>query len=169
MKTLFLVRHAKSSWKFPELTDLERPLNRRGKRDAPFMGNLMHEKDIKVDVMISSHAQRTLSTALAFAEAMEHPTEKIVLTPEIYEVMADTILHTMQRRFNDSWQQVMLFGHNYACTDFANWYAKPAIDNVPTCGIVAIDYAIDRWSKANKKNGNIRFFTYPKKFLNENF
>ena len=161
-KTLIVVRHAKSSWKYPALSDLERPLNKRGKCDAPFMGELMYQKDIKVDVMISSPAQRTLSTALAFAEAMQHPTEKIVLAPEIYEVMADTILEIIQSRFNDSWQQVMLFGHNYACTDFANWYAKPAIDNVPTCGIVAIDYSIEKWSMADKNNGSIRFFEYPK-------
>lgn len=165
MKTLYLVRHAKSSWKFPELTDLERPLNKRGKRDAPYMGNLMYEKDIKVDVMICSPSQRTLSTALAFAEAMEHPTERIILAPEIYEVMADSILQTIQTRFNDNWNNVMLFGHNFACTDFANWYAQPAIDNVPTCGIVAIDYKMERWSKASKKNGRVRFFEYPKKYL----
>ena len=166
MKTLYLVRHAKSSWKFSELTDLERPLNKRGKRDAPYMGNLMYEKKILVDAMICSPAQRTLSTALSFAKAMKHPTEKIVLAPEIYEVLADSILETIQKRFNDNWQQVMLFGHNYACTEFANWYAKPILDNVPTCGVVAIDYNIERWNKANKRNGRVRFFEYPKKCSN---
>ncbi len=165
MKTLILVRHAKSSWKFPDLDDFDRPLNKRGKRDAPFMGQLMYRKGIKADALVSSPANRALSTALSFAEAMNMPEEKIRLFPDIYEVGSETLLRTVREKFKNKWSSALMFGHNYAYTEFANWYAQPKIDNVPTCGIVAIDYAVEKWSDVTKGNGTVRFFEYPKRYL----
>jgi len=85
MKTLYLARHAKSSWKHPELSDIERPLNKRGKRDAPYIGNLLKEKGVKPDIVISSPAVRAKKTALAIAEIIEYPKSKIIIDENIYE------------------------------------------------------------------------------------
>lgn len=164
-KTLIVVRHAKSSWKYPALSDLERPLNKRGKRDAPVMAKIMCQKNIRIDAILSSPAQRTLSTAYAFAEAIEFPLNQIIINAAIYEVTAKDLLLTIQQNFNDEWQNVLVFGHNYCCTELANWYAEDPIDNIPTCGFVAIDFNQTKWASINKINGRIRFYEYPKKQL----
>ena len=165
MKTIIIVRHAKSSWEYPDLDDLERPLNKRGKRDAPIMGNWIAKQSIHVDAMMCSPAQRSLSTAFSFASALQYPMNKLIVSASIYEVSADHLLYTMQDDFDNIWQTVVLFGHNYACTEFANWYTNRPIENVPTCGVVAIDFEVEDWSKTTKKNGVVRFFEYPKKQL----
>jgi phosphohistidine phosphatase len=165
MKTLYLVRHAKSSWKNAGVDDIDRPLNKRGERDAPFMGQLMKQKGVKVDALVSSPALRAYSTAIAFAEALGHSKEKIILKPEIYEVSSAILIETVQKTFSSEWDAAMMFGHNYAYTDFANWYAKPSIGNVPTCGIVAIDFDVNNWSEVTSQNGVVRFFEFPRKYF----
>ncbi|MCH2023597.1 MAG: histidine phosphatase family protein [Saprospiraceae bacterium] len=165
MKTLFLVRHAKSSWKDHRLDDIDRPLNKRGQRDAPFMAHLMKKKGVNIDVFVSSPALRAHSTAIAFAKVLADSKVEIILKPEIYEVSSATLIYTVQNQFKDEWDAVMMFGHNYAYTDFANWYAKPFIENVPTCGIVAIDFEVENWSDVTRSNGIVRFFEFPRKYF----
>jgi phosphohistidine phosphatase len=164
MKTLYLVRHAKSSWKEVNLLDIDRPLNSRGKRDAPFMGKLLYEKGIEPDVLISSPAKRTRMTAAAFAEALDYPKTRIKINPKIYEAdVSDLFL--IIKHWNDDIDAVMLFGHNLCYTDFANLYAKPHLDNVPTTGVVAIDFQVNKWEDITAKNGEVAFFEYPKKYF----
>lgn len=164
MKTVYLVRHAKSSWKDETLADIDRPLNKRGKRDAPFMGRLLYEKGIKPDVLISSPAKRTRMTALAFAEALDYPEDKIELNPQIYEADVLDLLQIIQH-CSDDLDSVMLFGHNLCYTDFANIYARPNLENVPTTGVVAIEFKVNQWQEVTSKNGKVLFFEYPKKYF----
>lgn len=164
MKTVYLVRHAKSSWKKVNLADIDRPLNSRGKRDAPFMGKLLHEKGIKPDLLISSPAKRAKKTAFAFAKAFDYPKSQIQKKAKIYEASVEDLFSVIKECDNDL-NSVMLFGHNFTYTEFANLYAKPALDNVPTTGVVAIEFQVNRWNDITTKNGKVLFFEYPKKYF----
>lgn len=164
MKTLYLVRHAKSSWKEAHLLkDIERPLNKRGKRDAPFMGQVLNKMGIEADILISSPAVRAHSTAKHIAQALAYPSSQIIVNPAIYEAGLEELFEVIQG-LDNQWNSAMLFGHNMTYTSFANLYANPPLDNVATCGVVGIEYHVSSWKAANAKNGQFLFFEYPKKY-----
>jgi phosphohistidine phosphatase len=163
MKTLYVVRHAKSSWDEPDQADFDRPLNERGKRDAPRMGKRLKEKGIHPDLMIVSPARRTWSTARRIAKILEYPKEKIKADERLYHADDDRILATLQD-VKDKCDIVMYFGHNPGLTDFVNslMNIERDIDNVPTCGVVAFQFNIDSWKQLTWGIGNLLFFDYPK-------
>ena len=163
MKTLYLARHAKSSWKNPELSDIERPLNKRGKRDAPYIGNLLNEKDVKPDILISSPAVRARRTAVTIAEIIDYPKSKIIIDDNIYESSSAGLLNII-KGFHDKYNSVMMFGHNPAFTMLNNYLTDSHIDNIPTCGVVGIQFN-SSWKKIGSKSGKAFFFIYPKLFL----
>lgn len=164
MKRLYLIRHAKSSWDYPELADFDRPLNKRGLRDAPFMGLLLREKNIKPDLFLSSPSKRTVMTAQLFAGAMDYPVENIVTKPSIYEATCDSLLNAVQA-IPEEMREVALFCHNPAITQVANLLASKAVSNIPTCGIFCIDFGTLSWRDIEAGKGFFQFFLYPKKFL----
>jgi len=163
MKTLYLARHAKSSWKNPELSDIERPLNKRGKKDAPYIGNILKEKGVKPDIIISSPAVRARKTAVAIAENIEYPKNKILIDDKIYESSSSGLLNII-KSFNDKYDSVMMFGHNPAFTMLNNYLTDSYIDNIPTCGVVGIQFN-SSWKKIGSESGKTVFFIYPKLFL----
>ena len=162
-KTLYLVRHAKSSWKNAGLTDEERPLNKRGKHDAPLMGNLLRQKSEMPDVIISSPAKRALSTAKLFASELGYAKENIVVKEELYMADVSDFLEII-RNINDSAESIMLFGHNPGITYFVNFISGSDIENLPTAGTVKINLDISSWLEAGKIKGKLVFFEYPKKY-----
>src|SRR5262245_32888955 len=111
MKHLILVRHAKSSWKDTELEDHERPLNKRGERDAPFMAKIFRDKNLEPDLIVSSTAVRALDTAKEFARKLDYKKGKILRVAELYLAEADDMLQYV-RGIDDEYKTVMLFGHN---------------------------------------------------------
>jgi phosphohistidine phosphatase len=163
MKTLYVVRHAKSSWDDLNSADFERGLNERGKRDAPRIGKRLKDKGIQPDVMVSSPAKRALSTAKRLAEILKYPKEKIKTESKLYHANDDSILSVVQN-IKDKHDIVLLFGHNPGLTDFVNAIADVEIniDNVPTCGVVAFSLQVDSWKNVNWKSGKFLFFDYPK-------
>lgn len=164
MKQLYLVRHAKSSWKDSSLADWERPLNKRGRRDAPFMGQLLAKRGIDPDLLKSSSAVRALHTAWAFADALEFDRANIEITDKLYEASVHDLLEIVQGL--DNWhQQVALFGHNYTYTFFANWYAQPSLDNVPTAAIVGLQFEVATWQEVTAENGKMILFDYPRRYF----
>jgi phosphohistidine phosphatase len=162
MKELFLVRHAKSSWKDETLSDFERPLNKRGKRDAPFMGKFIKQQGVKPDLFISSPASRTLSTAKIFAEETGYPFGHLLVEPKLYMASRKDIFELI-KEIDDLYNSVMVFSHNPGLTDFAV-YLGANIDNIPTCGIAAFDVNAESW-KMIENNCNLKFFEYPKKYF----
>jgi len=162
MKTLYLVRHAKSSWDYPDLDDFERPLNKRGMRDAPKMGKRLKERDILPDLLLSSPATRAINTAREIAYQIDYPEENIETDEEIYHAGKDILLRVLRAQ-NDSINSIMLFGHNPGFTNFANAIANQDIDNVPTAGIVAIEFKNAGWGNLDFGDGKLLFFDYPKK------
>ena len=164
MKTIYLIRHAKSSWKDMSLRDYDRPLNKRGLRDAPFMADLLKEKGITPDAIVSSPANRAYTTACYFAKALKIEKENIIKEEDIYEAYHSTVLSIIQKQ-SDTIDTLLVFGHNPAFTNLANLFTKNYIDNVPTCGIVEIAASIKSWAELNEENGKVVNFLYPKLYL----
>jgi len=162
MKRLYLVRHAKSSWKYNDLTDFERPLNGRGKRNAPFMGSRLNHYKVRPDLMISSPAARAHTTAKIIANEIDYPIEKIVTEKLLYIAGVSTILSVINSIDNVN-NDVMLFGHNPGFTSLAEYLADYQIDNIPTCGIFCIEFEADSWLEISGGLGSLIFFDYPKK------
>jgi len=164
MKTLFLIRHAKSSWADPSLPDKKRPLNKRGRRDAPFMAKLMVEKKIKPDLILSSPAVRALTTAQYFAQAQDIPLSRIDVREPIYASFVNDLVAMVQGLDNDH-SIVFLFGHNPEFTSFTNRFSDQYIDNVPTCGIVGIQGEIDSCQQFDRNHCRMIGFDYPKRYF----
>ena len=164
MKTLCLIRHAKSSWKFPKLKDFDRPLNKRGRRDAPFMGALLRRKNILPDQIVSSPATRAISTARMIAEELNYPNHKIIEKRNLYEATSDDLLKVVQS-VEENVNSLFLVGHNFDITYFAVKLSDKVIENIPTCGIFSISFDIASWCDIDYGKGIFRFFEYPKKHL----
>jgi len=163
MKTLYLVRHAKSSWDNANMADFDRPLNKRGKKAAPFMAGLMHEKQVHPDLILSSPANRALTTAEIFCEALEYPTDAIEQRIEIYEGGLNHMLHIVQQ-IPDNHSVAMLFGHNPTLTTFANFISGQLLENIVTCGVVRLDMNNESWQETMIDSGELVWYEYPKKY-----
>ncbi|MGK7389841.1 MAG: SixA phosphatase family protein [Candidatus Cyclobacteriaceae bacterium M2_1C_046] len=162
MKTLYLVRHAKSSWKDSSLDDEDRPLNKRGKRDAPKMGERLAKRNVFPDLMITSPAVRARTTCEVIADVLEYPEGEIEENEDVYLASEGELLSLVQRCDN-LWNTVMIFGHNPGFTEFANSLADEDIDNIPTCGVFACTFDVDDWSEVDFGKGEMILFDYPKK------
>ena len=162
MKHLYLIRHAKSSWSNPLLDDFERPLNQRGKTNAPFMAKVLLEKQIFPDFILSSPAKRAKTTAEIFAEQLNF-TSDIAFEKSLYLTSTQTLLDILHRIPN-SYNTVFLFGHNPELTEFANELNSTHIDNIPTCGIVGFEFCIQNWNELCKQNLTLTLFEFPKKY-----
>lgn len=162
MKRLFLIRHAKSSWDHPGLDDIERPLNKRGKRDAPFMGARLKKYNTYPDMIYTSPAKRARKTAKQIAINVGYPVEKIEQHAGIYTSDMNRLLVLVQETLNDI-DTLFLVGHNYVLTDFAEYLTGEILSNVPTCGIVGIAFPIESWAQVHQEKGEMLFFDYPKK------
>jgi phosphohistidine phosphatase len=162
VKTLVLVRHAKSNWDNPGLSDFDRPLNQRGVADAPVMASAVSKLIATPDLIISSPARRAIDTAEYFAEAMAYPEDKIVKNMDIYEHGFDILLDII-KELPPSKDLVVLFGHNPVLTHLATFLCGEVIGNMPTCSAVGIRFD-SSWSEAGTSRGKLIFFEYPKKY-----
>ena len=167
MKTLFLVRHAKSSWDHPGLRDHDRPLNERGHRIAPLMATTLQSLGVAPDALVSSPAKRAFSTAEYFAKAFGKPVADIEIEDDIYEAMPLEIFRVI-RQLNAAWDTVLLFGHNPTFTEVANhFYAGNRIDNMPTCGIVKITAPVEDWRQFERPAARVSDFWWRKQLVFE--
>ena len=167
MKTVILVRHAKSSWKDPGLKDFDRPLNKRGKRDAPFMGRKLMEMRVRPDLVLSSPAKRATQTARMVAEAIGYPKKKILYDEAIYHAPAQALLE-MVRKQDDSNRIIMLFGHNPGFNDLAVTLLKDGTgQKMPTTGVYCIRFGVDHWREVKEGTGALDFFDYPKRYATD--
>ena len=161
MKTLYLLRHAKSSWSFDELSDQERPLNDRGRDDAPRMGQALAKRQIHLDAVVSSPAVRAMSTAVLVARALEYPHEKIVVEPGIYGADEAGLLAII-RGLPDAAGSVLLVGHNPTITDTANALSPSVLNELPTAAVVCLRFSCDHWTEVSKANAEFYFYDYPR-------
>lgn len=161
MKTLYIVRHAKSSWDDHSLDDFDRPLNQRGERDAPVMGEVLKDHGARPDIIISSPAKRAESTAMAIAAASRYSATNILFEPKIYEASVATLISVIQNIPHDA-RTALMVGHNPGFTDLVYYLTGRGVDNVPTCGACEIEFDLTSWSKVSKRKGELIWFDFPK-------
>jgi len=155
MKTVYFIRHAKSSWSDMSLRDHDRPLNKRGKRDAPFMAEKLKELGVEPDAIITSTALRAKTTALHFASVFDLSGSRLQEEPAIYEAYSSNILKIVQNT-SDDFDTILVFGHNPGFTMVANSFVGGEdIDNVPTCGIVKVVADVSNWRDLKKSKGEV--------------
>ena len=161
MKELIIVRHAKSSWKNSGLDDRERPLNKRGERDAPEMGARLATRKDRPDLIVSSPAVRALETARIIAKKLGYVCKKIVVKERLYGASAADLLDVI-RNADDVVVTLMLFGHNPGLTELANHLGPRPIPNLPTCGVLHLAFKTDTWSTVGYARGDEVLFEFPK-------
>ena len=161
MKTLILVRHAKSSWDQVGLSDFERPLNERGKKDAPEMAKRLKEKGIKIDLVISSPAKRAHKTAKYFADEFDIKKDDIKLIEELY-IASTAAFSSAISQLDDKYDTVALFSHNPGITEFASIQTNVRVDDMPTSAVFALQADTERWEGFENAEKKFLFFDYPK-------
>lgn len=161
MKKLTLIRHGKSSWDDPSLSDWERPLKNRGKKDALLIGYKLEEEKIIPDKIISSSARRSYDSAKRIAECIKYPESNIAITDDVYLAGMLQLVKLIQN-LKDKWKHVFLFGHNPYFTELANLYGKNRIINLPTTGVYQITFKCDKWADCSMDNGKNTYFLTPK-------
>jgi len=161
MKTLTLVRHAKSSWKDTNLGDRKRPLNRRGERDAPVMGKRIAENGIRPSLIISSPATRAWTTAKTIAAKIAYPIEFLQREDELYLASLNGILDVIAAQDN-GFNHLMVVAHNPGLTDMANFLSPGLTDNLPTAGVVSVQIDQDDWDLRERPETELLVHDYPK-------
>lgn len=164
MKNVYFIRHAKSSWESPSLSDIERPLNPRGLRDAPFMAKMLKNKGVQADLVISSPAKRALTTAKYFADEMNLSNEQITVENIMYGAYPEDVI-SLIKNLDGSINTILVFGHNPTFTSLVNRFTEEYIANLPTCGIVKVTADIDSWIKFGEANTELTEFYYPKQYF----
>lgn len=161
MRLLTLVRHAKSSWDYAELSDFERPLNARGRHDAPLMAERCKKYPPRVDRLVSSPALRAITTARIFAQTLGINTDDIVVQPKIYEASTATLMQIV-RSLDDADRHVMLFGHNPGFSQLAHELARCNFADMPTCAMARLELDVKTWADVGAGCGTLSRYGYPK-------
>lgn len=157
-----MIRHAKSSWDDIAMNDFDRPLNERGKRDAPLMAELLYNRKIPVDSFISSPAKRAQKTAAYFAKQFGYNLEQIVLIDSLYLAGAEVFYNVIEQADN-ALHHLAVFSHNPGITNFVNTLTNAIkIDDMPTCAMFAVQANISSWRDFRSTDKNFLFFDYPR-------
>lgn len=161
MKQLTLIRHAKSDWADPSLDDFDRPLNARGKKAAPMMGQRMLAADIMPTMIISSPAKRARKTAQLLACELDFDTREILYQKDIYEADLNTLIELVtQLPLED---HIAIVGHNPGMTDLGAWLCPEAPPWLPTCAVLTLDLDCDSWKEISQGCAHIISYDFPKK------
>ncbi len=161
MRILTIIRHAKSSWEQTGLHDFERPLNERGRRDAPVMAARLKQAAAIPELLVSSPALRAITTARTFADGLDIPTPAIQLQARIYEASVTTLLQIV-RELDDQFTHVAIFGHNPGLSALASQLALCDFDELPTCGMAQIALPAEHWREVSARSGQLRYSSWPK-------
>lgn len=161
MKSVLVIRHAKSSWDDLSQPDFDRPLNERGKLDAPDMAIRLLDKSIAIDAFISSPAKRARKTASLFAAVYGYDKENLILVPELYLAAPHNFFEAIARAPAAA-NTIAVFSHNPGITEFVNMLTEVRIDDMPTCAIYGVKAAIKDWSAFKEAAKSFWLFDYPK-------
>jgi len=162
MKTVVIVRHAKSSWDDLSLSDHQRPLNKRGLKDAPMMGARLAEWGPPIDRVISSSATRALTTAELITHEMGLPWDEIQIEDALYHATEEELLDLINEQ-DDYLDGLMLFGHNPGMAYLVMNLSDIEFDNFPTCGVAVLQFDVDSWSAIGEEIAVTAELDYPKK------
>ena len=160
-KQLLLIRHAKSSWADFSVKDFDRPLNDRGKHDAPIMAKRLLENKIAIDAFVASPAKRAKKTAQYFVETYDRKKSEIIFVDELY-LATPPVFESIVARIEDDFDTIAVFSHNNGITDYANTLTDTRIDEMPTCAVFAVKAAVRHWKDFAGAKKEFWFFDYPK-------
>jgi phosphohistidine phosphatase len=161
MKKLYLIRHAKSSWEEPGESDLDRPLMEKGIKRTLKINRFLNDRSVKIDLMISSPAERAFQTAILIANGIGYPEDKILIERKIYDGYYDRILDLIYAA-SDEVNSIMIVGHNPTITHLANLFLHPGVDLLPTAGTVCISFATKKWDSIPSVEPVSEFVIFPK-------
>jgi len=162
MKTLYIVRHAKSSWESPDLDDLNRPVIENGIRKTKKVIDFLLNENVGVDLIISSHALRAIETARLLADGLGYQKSDILINTNIYNSDEEHMLNEVYALPNDK-DNIMLIGHNPTFTQFANFFLAKKIDFLPTSAVISISFDTERWEKIESCIKKVNFVAFPKR------
>ncbi len=160
MKIVCLIRHAKAGRDDPSLRDFDRPLNARGKKQAPWLGRRLKESNVQPGVIVSSPARRAMATAETLAKGIRYPREKIIVEPVVYESGALAILGVIKDIKPDH-DAAVVVGHNPALSDLMRYLGRRELDELPTGGIVCLRFGVGSWKKIARGKGEVLFYDAP--------
>jgi phosphohistidine phosphatase len=161
VKRLYLIRHAKSSWSNPDLDDFDRPLNKRGKEDCPKMAARLGRAGISPDLIVASPAKRAKKTAICMAKGTGYSKKRISYDGELYLGSFSSYLRLIAELLSKV-DTLFLVGHNHTMTELAEYLTGSQLVNVPTCGIVGVEYAGQDGFSSRAGEGRLLFFDFPK-------
>ena len=161
MKTLYIVRHAKSSWEYEGIKDIDRPLKKRGITDAYLVSEALRKKIKTPSVFVSSCANRALHTAMIFSYTFNYPLSYFKISKSLYSFSDGYLIKTV-KALDNSFDSAIIFSHDHGISDFVNKFGNQVIDHVPTCGVVAIEFDAKHWK--NIKDGRTLFTVFPKDY-----
>ncbi|MBN1142587.1 MAG: histidine phosphatase family protein [Deltaproteobacteria bacterium] len=162
MKRLALMRHAKSSWKDPALEDFDRPLNKRGRENAPLMGRRLARFGFQPQLILASPALRARQTAELVAAELSGSRREVVYEPRLYQQQPTTLLEVI-KDIDEGIQDVLLIGHNPELTELVNFLSTRKFDQLATGGVACLIFQIESWQRIQPNSGDILFESYPKK------
>jgi phosphohistidine phosphatase len=163
LKTVYILRHAKSSWSNPGLADIERPLNKRGKKDAPLMANVMKRFNYFPEMIILSPSVRTQATVKPIVKTLKLKEYQLEIDESLYHGYYDNYEEII-RQLDPELKSVMLVGHNPGITFIANSCTGPILDNVPTCGLLVIQSEIEDWKSFSFSESTLVKYHFPKMY-----
>lgn len=166
MKTLYIIRHAKSSWEDLSIDDFDRPLNKRWKSDIEIIANVLKEKKIKPDQIFCSSAKRAKKTVKVICEKVWYNLDKIIFEKKIYNYHMEGIDFYLSyiMDFSNKLDKVFIIWHNNAFSELANYLLWKDIWNIPTSWVVKINFDIKKWTDISYSNWKLDFFIYPKMY-----
>lgn len=161
MKRLYIVRHGKSSWDLESIRDIDRPLKEKGINDAYKMARQVAAKEPKPQLIISSNAIRALHSAVIIHRELKLAPEVLTISVELYHADVDEILQVIYT-VDDNIDFLMIFGHNPGFTELANYLSNLNIMNVPTTGMVILDFEVSKWNEIDRNSIAKERFEYPR-------
>ncbi len=159
MKTLYIVRHAKSSWEYSGIEDIDRPLKKRGLKDAHLISKFLAKKIDRPDVFVSSSANRALHTAIIFCENLEYPLSNLQIKKQLYSFSDGYLVKTVNA-LDDGFNSAIIFSHDHGINTFVNKFGSQPISHVSTCGVIGIQFDEKHWK--NIKKGKTFMIEFPK-------
>ena len=152
MKTIYIVRHAKSSWEYKGIEDIDRPLKKRGIKDAHLLSKILSNKISRPDVFVTSSANRALHTAVIFCENFEYPLSNLKIRRQLYSFSDGYLVKTV-KALDDGFSTAIIFSHDHGINTFVNKFGNKPIAHVPTCGVIGIQFTKST-GKISKKEKN---------------
>lgn len=159
MKTLYIVRHAKSSWEYTGIEDIDRPLKKRGIKDAHLMSTFLSKKIDKPDVFVTSSANRALHTAVIFCGKFNFPHANLQIKRQLYSFSDGYLVKTVHA-LDDGFNSAIIFSHDHGINTFVNKFGSKPIAHVSTCGVIGIQFDEKHWKDIKK--GTTILVEFPK-------